>query len=731
MAAERPSDYSWGPGKSPTTGAFNAGFAAYNATVITHWVHEVSPWWGIGVGAVAAAASVLTLAVDNHLRFTEGRAMCYRAACWMGAGIWSTVQLSLHPWSWNAGVFLAAGVAAAAIVGEGLRYGESRRRAEADEKVRRAEEAKERARLAREAEVEAAKLTEEERIAAYWQPRFRKICRLPTLVIEGVEIWPTGDGYTLGGLVPDDGSTVETSVKPHEKALATSADMHGGCNVEIVANIDGQSRRVFHARINTVNAMAEDQPYPDDYSDRSIVDPIPLGVASNRAVGGVSLLDDSLVLIGQTGSGKSTTLNTATGGCVRCTDALVLAIDKKGLGEYPRRWCTAWHEGRAERPAIHLVAVNDEMAELMTLGILNIVKGRPVAYAKDMLARGERKIMPTPQLPQIILIVDEFKSLSDAVKANIELIKDQGRSAAVEIIVCSLEATGAAIPRTLIKQCRERVGMRFNDEAELQHLFDSTWKSGRFDPASMTHPGMMLLSTGAKPPMQHKGYDMTPQQIDEMSIVVGRQRPPLDDASIAMFDTVTRRIRDDKGNWTTETLTGVYTSWWDNTRPLMFGTNPQDGEEMVSVGSSPTPPPATRTASADPFGDLAASGDSLARSLERLRAEAAAADAGQEQAAVESVLDPNVTPAQDHDADFAAIVAGYELDLPSRQHYYEILREVGEDGIGGTEMAERLRAAGHPTVRPTVQDWFVEDFGYRRVLKLPKGRYRWNPDQGV
>lgn len=101
-------------------------------------------------------------------------------------------------------------------------------------------------------------------------------------------------------------------------------------------------------------------------------------------------------------------------------------------------------------------------------------------------------------------------------------------------------------------------------------------------------------------------------------------------------------------------------------------------------------------------------------------------------AGTQKLADPPaiVEEAPEPPSDFDLIVAEFGQPMPARQHYYEILREVGEEGIGGTEMTERLRAAGHPTVRQTVQDWLVEDFGYRRVLKLPKGRYRWNPDQG-
>jgi hypothetical protein len=222
---------------------------------------------------------------------------------------------------------------------------------------------------------------------------------------------------------------------------------------------------------------------------------------------------------------------------------------------------------------------------------------------------------------------------------------------------------------------------------------------------------------------------MTPEQIDEMSIVVGTQRPPLDDLSIAMFDTVTRRVRDAKDNWVMETVTDVYTTWWDKTKPLMFGDGVGDGVQEMANASSVQAAPAN---TGDAFDNLAASGNSVQRALDALRADAAAAEAardGKQAQAPAEAVDPDKTPAPTTDPDFAALEASFALDLPARQHYYEILRRVGDAGIGATEMRDRLRTEGHRTVRQTIQDWLVEDFGYRRVLKLDGGRYRWNPDQ--
>jgi S-DNA-T family DNA segregation ATPase FtsK/SpoIIIE len=68
-----------------------------------------------------------------------------------------------------------------------------------------------------------------------------------------------------------------------------------------------------------------------------------------------------------------------------------------------------------------------------------------------MLEHGADKIMPAPELPEVILVVDEFKSLPDSVKDRIELIADKGRSAAVRLVLSSLDPTAAGIPTAIVK----------------------------------------------------------------------------------------------------------------------------------------------------------------------------------------------------------------------------------------------------------------------------------------
>jgi|SRR5215471_421028 len=681
-------DWAFGPGKSPAMGAVNAAAAAANLTAIAHEVGTVNPWWGIGVGALAAAGSMVALAVANKPMHHEGRVMCYRVACWLGAGVWSTIQLAISPWSWNGVAALGGMAAAAAVVGKVLQRGEAKAEQEQAAKV--------------EAAQQAALTTTHDRIAAHWQGLIRRICRT-NVTVTGVKLWDDPkDGFTIELELPDDGATID-NIKPYEKALATSARLAPGCNVEVFAPGGDLGRHILNVRVNLRNAMAENQVYPRDYANRTIENPLRLGVIADRSVVGITVRHNSAVMAGQVGSGKSTVLDVATAEIVCCTDAIVAAIDLSGGGVYPRRWVRAWYEGRAERPAIDMVANTPELAELMCLGLLNVVNGRTEHYQTN-------KVIPSPDVPQIILIVDEFKTLPNVVKELIETISDTGRKAAVRTICCSLEAKSAAIPRSLIVQSRERIVMRVSDEAEGQYLFDTTWRSGRFDPASMTHSGMGLLSTDARPPGQFKGYWLEEKdfdQVDEIAVAVAGRRPDLDGPSAAMWDTVTREVRNKLGVRVEEHHTGVWHNRWEPVLPAMFAS----GEKKLRAKS--TTRKATTSTVEGSMDSLNAAAAQTHQAVDAALKAAAAEDAKweankqrePEQGGGEAEDDQSpATP--DPDPEFDELTANLRV-LSARERYEHLLRRLGP--TGATEIVEKLRAEGYPTTRQTVQGWLGED----------------------
>jgi hypothetical protein len=698
-------DWSFGPGHGPVSGVLNAAGAALGATMVADlvdaFVSPVSPLWSLGAGAVAASAAVLSVPARQRSEAAIG----YRAACWVGAGLWSAWTLASTwwlgspgtPWSVPSMTVLGIGTLAAGLAGLGFQAADRR---EEDRQIEAAQKA---------AALEPAELTDHNEIAQRWTGLLQKITGKAVEVV-GVKLWDTGTGYTLAVKLPPDGTTID-EIKLREKALATAVNLPPGCNVEVLATDEG--RRIILVRVATKSRLGEDHHLPEDYSADSINNDKTLGIAADGSEVAVNLRYSCMVLIGQVDSGKSNELNVITTGIVRCTDAIEWAIDISGNGRYPRPWVRAWHEGRAERPAIDWVAPTADEAELMTLAAIEVINGRTARYQQRMAEVGDDKIMVAADLPQIVIVVDEFKTLPQSVKDNINTISDTGRGAGVRVVSCALEAKGPVIPRGIIAQARVRMAMRVTDEAELQYLFDTTWSRGRFDPASIPWRGSGLVADGPVAPEPMKGWRMDPQRIDRASIAVAPLRPDLDAISAELADTLSWTYRNDRGEKVTEEMSGVYRDRWDRTRDVIF-PNAEQGvaPEPAAVASSPaqSPPRPERI-------DLGSAMKAVADAREA---------AWKEADEVEEDDDPAENPQSDRGPgdpadpilDKLREVVGTQA--PPRIRMRQLVFDAGPKGVGPGPVHKILEAEGYDTVYQTVVGWMKDD-AEAGILDQPAG----------
>lgn len=331
--------------------------------------------------------------------------------------------------------------------------------------------------------------------------------------------------------------------------------------------------------------------------------------------------------------------------------------------------------------------------------------------------------MVSPEIPEIVIIVDEFGSLPDEVKENLQQISDTGRGAGVRVVSCALEATGRYIPNQLITQSRERVGMRVQDETQLQYLFDRTWRSGRFDMSTMRVRGSGLLSSDAAAPEKFKGWRIEPARIDADSIVVGPWRPELDQASGDRCDTLTLTVRDSSGYKQRERFAGVYTGRWDRTLPLIF----------PAARSVATAPQVAKPAAADPGKPVAQprqDGTSLSGAMADL-------EAGRQRLhEIEPVPDPGPSepelPPLPADADFSVVESWLTPGAPAtdasgkpkphpRLRMRQLVWDANDKGVLPGPIHEALKAEGYGTAYQTVRDWMGDD-AKAGVLDQPGGK---------
>ncbi|MGY3515706.1 hypothetical protein ACVMYR_05270 [Micromonospora sp. PTRAS2] len=514
----------------PAWGTLNAAGATLGAASIAAAAQVPGPFAAIG-GALGAAGAVAAGMADD----LPGHRLLWRGCCWMMPGAWATTALMTDAvWSgWAVGT-LAAGTAGFGTVATAI--GRTRRR--------RATAAQQHA-----AAMDAA--ARRDRVAAVWEARIARVTDVKVRV-RNVQGWATRTGFTLDADLPPGGATWRDIARRTE-GLAADARLPHGCEVTVEP---GDSRGAVLLHVSTVNALAQDH-YLDDYSPLSINNPLAIGPLRNGEQAVINLRYACGVLVGQTDSGKTNQLQTINTQLVRCVDTLVWQIDLAG-GGLSRPWVTPYAEGRAPRPAVDWVATSIGEAEIMVRAAIEIINGRKPAYQQRMRAANDDKIPVGPDLPEIVIVVDEIKTVPPHIVNMLAQISDTGRAAGVRTLCCALRATDDYLPIAIKEQARIRIGMRVTDEKELNYLFG--WKYN-IDAEAAPYQGCGFLlagNPGEAAPMPFKGYRTDPNRIDAAAVAVAPWRPDLDAISAQLAGKVAV-----KG-------TRAYTDRWARTMPTLF-----------------------------------------------------------------------------------------------------------------------------------------------------------------
>jgi len=542
-AKEKRLDWSWGPGTSPTLGAANAAATTFLAANATH-LAGFDPLWGV-VGAVGVtAATTVSAAFASTIQGMPLRVLCYRTACWLSAGTWAAWSLSdggSHVTLGKLGV-LAAGTAAAAVAGQ---WGaatsiQQEQQALADQKA-----------AAAAAAANAAKKSDKLTLAESWEATIMQVCHLDVEVIN-IEPFPKDTGYWLEVILPASGSTVAT-LAASAKALAAARRLPINCGVEVLPGVD-------HGRallgVSTHNSLADKIHTSRDYSVRSINDPIAVGVYKDGSPAVMPFRQESTLISGQKGSGKTETMNTVIAKHLLCDDVINVVIDLNN-GGLAMPWLLAWRRNRhrVKKPPFAVVARTPEQALQLTEFILDVVKDRKTAYAHLKLAHNV-SLLPLGRetgLSLIQVFVDECAELLGdrkkppivrRVQENLEEIQRIARDSGGNLVISALGPTTEMIGSTHIKkQSGNRLALR-SDTADLTHMFGH---SAALNPAETEYKGSGFLQVGLNQPIRPEKMTLTePEQIEEIVIATDDRRPDLDERALSLPSrTVT--IMDENG----------------------------------------------------------------------------------------------------------------------------------------------------------------------------------------
>ncbi|MEE2041564.1 hypothetical protein Q8791_30515 [Nocardiopsis sp. CT-R113] len=498
---ERGVDWSvTGGGPVSNTAVAALGLAAAAAT--GHGL-AVSPVWGAAAGVAGAATNVMIGAAAE----ASPTGQVINIARWVGAGGWLTWCLSTTPWDVNSMLTLVVGSAISAGLAPLARGGRPAHTAQGGALV-----------------LNATSRTERE-----WEQRLGRIVHRTPFRVTRTVAWETGAGFTLHVDLPS--GVTRKSLETHTDALAADARLPEGCGVELDK---AESRGSVRLHVATVDRMRSSIDYPEDYSPRSIMDPIVLGEHRDSSPAQVMWREHSALFSGQRGSGKTTILNVGTAGVGRCTDALIWHIDLTG-GGLSRAWLDPWLKGEVERPALDWAACTPADAHAMVTAALGIAKGRKASGFEKKMAADVSLLPIGADLPQIMLFADEGKTLLNPssrgiiakIRDGLEELQDIARDSAVNPVLSTLRATADTLNAGIKKGAVTRVAMAGSDDEELAYLLG--WKRN-LSVDDLAGPGTAYLTDGQEiRPM--RGYNLTPRRVAEISRTISARRPELEQES--------------------------------------------------------------------------------------------------------------------------------------------------------------------------------------------------------
>lgn len=756
-------DFAFGPGTSPVMGAINAtAFAAWTTMAAAN--ADAHPLWALGAGVGMSAAAAITAAVKNM----PTRAIVYRAATFLGAGIWSTyaVATAEHsdligtgPWSTTAIASLATLGGVGGMLGLGLARAEKRERTAAElaaEKARREALAAE---LAKHPRAEDVKI---------WQARLLKVTRKAVKIIN-FQTWDSGYGFTLEVELPDDG-TEWRDINFHAGGLAASAKLNPGCGVEV---LPGLNQGIVLIEVTEKDSLAEPRMYSSDHAHKTINNPVRIGRYRNGEDTLVNVREDVVLATGDTGSGKTTLMNDFIAEYLQCVDVVPMVIDFNG-GGLALPWLLAWRMNldKVHRPPIDWVASDEESALLLTEWLLDVVKDRKSAYVHVKFGDNVTLLPMSPDLPLYMLLIDEAAEILGPKKKspimrkvaeNIGELQRIGRDSGGRMTLSSLSATKSTLgDREISSLAAVRIGQKVTKQAELAYLFDDY----KVNPADSQHKGsghIAIGNTGVRP---YRADNLDPVRIEEVVIATADRRPGADERAenLPARELILPDPNDPREEIVFVISGETYRNRWNTpaARNLIdlldqgvaaLAAQRAGGPITAITATTATagvtaPAPDTTggtTVTATPKAprpELPSALKDMDAAIARMKAVADKVEANRANRDIEKIEiqgdpnDPQIAALNElwtgptYDTSHTPAPAQpapptTETTPPAkparrkdpRIRALEILKEAGHDGMGAQDVSIQLRVEGYTTSRQTVTGWFKEEIAKGNVAQ--------------
>ena len=357
-----------------------------------------------------------------------------------------------------------------------------------------------------------AKVRVERKLAA-WPDIARAIGLIGSEVMSAtVDVWGWRARFRLAR-----GQTI-TDVTARIPAIESGLGTFRGA-VRVYPTPDDLANR-FELRVLDTDPHADALPWPGP-SVRSITEPIELGPFEDAAPCRVLFLRRHALFAGTTGSGKSGGLNVLMANLTACQDVIIWAIDlKKGMELGPWQECI---DRLATTPAQAAALLREAVAILQ-------------ARAEYLAAHGRRTWEPSPEMPALVIIIDEYAELSEQspdAMDDTDSIARLGRALAVTLVAATQRPTQKAMGQGAVRsQMDMRICFRVREPRDVDLVLGQGMLTAGWNAHKLNAPGKFLISAPEHDiPRRARAYLVTdeavantaerhaqiPRQLDEIS----------------------------------------------------------------------------------------------------------------------------------------------------------------------------------------------------------------------
>jgi DNA segregation ATPase FtsK/SpoIIIE, S-DNA-T family len=236
-------------------------------------------------------------------------------------------------------------------------------------------------------------------------------------------------------------------------------------------------------------------------SSATITAPISLGLFEDGRPARVLILRRNVLIGGTTGAGKSGIVNVILAALAACADVVIWGVDLKG-GMELGPWAECLGRPLATTPAQAIQLFADAIAELDR-------------RAADLAARGRRVWDPAPDMPALVIVVDEYAELPPQAREYADSLARRGRAVAVNLLAATQRPTQEAMGHNAVRsQMDVRICLRVKERRDVdlilgQGSFTSGWHAH-----SLALPGTFLISDPEHTaPERARAYLITDDQV--------------------------------------------------------------------------------------------------------------------------------------------------------------------------------------------------------------------------